>query len=295
MSSFGCNLSIAESSSLNSKKLQVIQNTAYVHPIQYLANAVDTGLSITKPSSPIDLPNLPSITLPRVGPINGGIIGSGIIQSILQRGNISEIISLLTRSGCIIDRILGGSGNVTRTGDLIIGTNCNDRIFGTNHNDIIYTKSGDDLVYAKDGNDIIFGGPGSNRLYGGNGNDLISPGAGISLADGGTGDDALVGGAGGGILAGGSGDDKLFGGTGGPIMYGGSGADHFDCPLPALGLATGIVMDYSPTDGDTISGPCKLVNTLGTISSGTNVPLATLPDTGETDGTSTQAPIIPSQ
>ena len=42
-------------------------------------------------------------------------------------------------------------------------------------------------------------------------------------------------------------------------------------------------MEYNPSNGDTISGPCKLVNTIGGTNSDSGLPLAGLPDTGETN------------
>ena len=71
-------------------------------------------------------------------------------------------------------------------------------------------------------------------------------------------------------------------------MYGGKGANHFDCSLSALGLARSVVMDYNPSNGDTISGPCKIVNNLSDGSSERikNIPQDTLPDTGETSSSS---------
>ena len=65
------------------------------------------------------------------------------------------------------------------------------------------------------------------------------------------------------------------------LMYGGKGANHFDCSLSALGLARSVVMDYNPSNGDTIGGPCKIVNTIGNNGDSS----ITLPDTGETTTT----------
>ena len=237
----------------------------------------------------------PSVTLPEAGVITGGILGDNLIQSIIQRGNLSNIISLLTSGGCIIDRIKGGEGEIVREGNLIIGTSCDDLIIGINDDEIIFTRPGDDVVYAGDGDDIIISTVGNDRLYGGEGSDLINPGSGSNLVDGGPDDDVLLGASGSGIIAGGQGNDKIFGGTGSPIMYGGRGANHFDCPVSALGLGAGIVMDYNPSNGDTISGPCKLVNTIGGTNSDSGLPLAGLPDTGETNDESSlsQGGIIP--
>jgi hypothetical protein len=230
----------------------------------------------------------PPSTLPEAGVITGGILGENLIQSIIQRGNISRIISFLTSDGCIIDRIRGGDGKIATEGNLIIGTSCNDLIQGNNGDEIIFTRIGDDVVYAGRGDDIIISTVGIDRLYGGDGSDLINPGSGSNLVDGGPGDDVLLGASGSGIIAGGPGNDKIFGGTGSPIMYGGRGANHFDCPVSALGLAAGIVMDYNPSNGDTISGPCKLVNTIGSTNTESGLPSAGLPGTGETadDGSS---------
>jgi hypothetical protein len=69
-------------------------------------------------------------------------------------------------------------------------------------------------------------------------------------------------------------------GAPGDDLFGGKGANHFDSSLSALGFAKGVVMDYSPTKGDTISGPCKVVNTLATMP---GMPAA-LPNTGESGG-----------
>ena len=222
--------------------------------------------------------------------ITGGILGDNLIQNIIQRGNISTIISLLTSGGCIIDRIKGGEGEIEREGNLIIGTSCDDLIIGNNDDETIFTRPGDDVVYANDGDDIIISTVGNDRLYGGEGSDLINPGSGSNLVDGGPDDDVLLGASGSGIIAGGNGNDKIFGGTGSPIMYGGRGANHFDCPVSALGLGAGIVMDYNPSNGDTISGPCKLVNTIGGTNTDSGLPLAGLPDTGETNDESSLIP-----
>jgi len=51
--------------------------------------------------------------------------------------------------------------------------------------------------------------------------------------------------------------------------------------LSGLGLARSVVMDYNPSNGDTILGPCKIDNTIGN-----NCDSAIkLPDTGETINT----------
>jgi Ca2+-binding RTX toxin-like protein len=171
---------------------------------------------------------------------------------------------------------------------------------GTNHDDIIYAGIREQ-VFAKDGNDIAYGGGLSDQVYGGDDDDLLIAGPGKTLLDGGPDDDVLLAGLGNALAVGGSGNDKLFGGTGTAVMYGGKGANHFECPLSALGLARSIVMDYNPTDGDTISGFCKIVNTQGNNNSNSvdGIPTVTIPNTGETDSSSTEtgssstSPIIP--
>ncbi len=180
------------------------------------------------------------------------------------------------------DRALGQSkvGNVITCAALL-------PCIGTNDDDIIYAGIREQ-VFAKDGNDIVYGGGLSDQVYGGDNDDLLIAGPGKTLLDGGHDDDVLLAGLGNALLAGGSGNDKLFGGTGTAVMYGGKGANHFDCQLSALGLARSIVMDYNPTDGDTISGMCKIVNTQGNGNpdSVDGIPQVTLPDTGETDSSS---------
>ena len=151
---------------------------------------------------------------------------------------------------------------------------------GTNNDDIIYAGAREQ-VFALNGDDIVYGGLG-DQVYGGRNNDLLVGGPGRILLDGGPHDDVLLGGAGNGLLIGGKGNDKLFNGADSTVMYGGPGANHFDCSLSALGLAKSAVMDYNPSNGDTISGPCKLVNTIG--DGDTDVPQITLPNTdGDTE------------
>jgi hypothetical protein len=54
----------------------------------------------------------------------------------------------------------------------------------------------------------------------------------------------------------------------------------FDCGTIA---SSAIVMDYNPNDGDTVTGKCKLVNTVGDAqSNNNNIPNINLPDTGDT-------------
>jgi Ca2+-binding RTX toxin-like protein len=161
---------------------------------------------------------------------------------------------------------------------------------GTNNDDIILPGAGE-LVFALDGKDMVFGAL-SDQVYGGNGADIIILGAGHALADGGSGDDSLFAGLGNDLLSGGSGNDKLFAGPGTTVMNGGSGANHFDCPLSVAGLARGVVLDYNPSNGDTISGSCKLVNTVGNANNNNNQPNISLPDTGDTSSGVPSAAIL---
>jgi RTX calcium-binding nonapeptide repeat (4 copies) len=157
--------------------------------------------------------------------------------------------------------------------------------FGTNNDDIIFPGAGE-LVFARGGNDIVFGAI-NDQVYGANGNDIITLGAGHSLAAGGSGDDSLFGGFGSSILSGGRGNDKLFAGPVVTLMNGDGGANHFNCPLSVAGLARSIVLDYNPANGDTISGGCTLVNTVGNNqNNNNNTPNVNLPDTGDTTSSS---------
>ncbi len=152
---------------------------------------------------------------------------------------------------------------------------------GTDDDDILYggIKA---LVLAKDGDDVVYGALG-DQIYAGDDDDLVVVGGG-KYADGGDGDDTIIGGITNTLLVGGDGNDKLFAGTGTTVMYGGKGANNFDCPLSVAGLARSVVMDYNPSNGDTLSGPCKIINTIGNSNSDASKFL--LPDSGETDSSS---------
>jgi Ca2+-binding RTX toxin-like protein len=224
--------------------------------------------------------SLPGISIGRDN--DRGIFGN--LRDIV--GNISSIIGGLGDRTCIIDTIKGGSSDIEKENYLIIGTNCDDQIKSGDKDDIIYAKGGDDVVYSMKGSDIVFGGPGNDRLYGGDDDDLLIGGIGNVLIDGGKGNDILLSGAGETMLVGGDGNDKLFAGSSNTIMYGGKGANTFDCPTPVAGLARSVVMDYNPSNGDTLAGPCKVLNTIGNSNSG-NIMNQILPDTGDSGGSST--------
>jgi hypothetical protein len=152
---------------------------------------------------------------------------------------------------------------------------------GTEDDDIIYGARTTEEIFALAGNDMVFANSADSKIFGGKDDDLLVAGPGNDLVDGGPNNDVLLAGAGSDLLAGGKGNDKLFNGAGTAVMYGGKGANHFDCSLSALGLARSVVMDYNPSNGDTISGPCKIVNTIGNNGDSS----ITLPDTGETTST----------
>lgn len=117
-------------------------------------------------------------------------------------------------------------------------------------------------------------------MYGAKGNDVLVGGLGTDLLDGGPGDDIILGGPGNDLLIGGPGNDVITAGAGTSIMYGGHNADKFDCGSNIASSA--IVMDYNPAEGDTITGKCKLVNTVGNANNNNNTPNIELPDIGDT-------------
>lgn len=163
-----------------------------------------------------------------------------------------------TTTKCISNSPNGAKPHITKRGNVIIGSDCDITIKGDNQGDIIFTGNGNDVVYGGPGNDIIYAGSGTDQIYGMEGNDILVAGSGTDLLDGGVGNDVLLGGTGNDLLLGGLGNDKLFAGTGTTVMSGGAGPDHFDCGTSPTIKA--VVMDYNPTEGDTISGNCKLVN-----------------------------------
>ena len=162
------------------------------------------------------------------------------------------------KSSCWDSILTGGTSGIKKTGQLIVGTDCDDKIRGDSTDEVIYTLKGNDQVWAGSGNDIIYGGMGSNRLYGERSNDIIIPGDGSNLVDGGPGNDVLYGGVGNNLLVGGRDNDQLIAGTGTTIMDGGIGSNEFDCS------GNSIVINYNPDYGDTIAGNCKIVNNMGT-------------------------------
>jgi Ca2+-binding RTX toxin-like protein len=223
-------------------------------------------------------------TLPLPSEAAGGAILGGIKDTTLLNTLLSDVNSAAGSSPgntkCIISVLKGGASNVTIEGNLIIGTDCDDMIQGDSGNNIIFTLAGNDEANGGNGNDIIYAGSGEDRLYGAKGNDVLVGGLGTDLLDGGPGNDIILGGPGNDLLIGGPGNDVITAGAGASIMYGGPNADKFDCGTIA---SSAIVMDYNPNDGDTITGKCKLVNTVGDAQdNNNNIPNINLPDTGDT-------------
>ena len=150
----------------------------------------------------------------------------------------------------------GNSNTITCSSNgVIYGTNSADTIFvvegsasglSPSSSTTVYAKSSDDLVSGSNGDDTIFGQAGDDILQGNSGKDRI---------EGGSGNDVVVGGVAEDFLSGGDGNDRLFGDENNDILQGGQGADQFDC-----GAGTDTVLDYSSSQGDTISGNCEIVN-----------------------------------
>lgn len=191
-------------------------------------------------------------------------------HNLLKKVNITKLKGL----GDHIGDLSASSG--VRFGNVITcapSTTC----IGTNGNDIIYGGASSQ-IFGLGGNDIIFGGS-DNQIYGGKGDSILVAGGGNNLLDADSGTDVLMGGGGNDLLVGGSGNNKIFAGSGNAIMFGGSGAAHFDCPTSTTGAAKAVVLDYNPTHGDTISGTCKIVNTISSSNPGSNIPHVNVPTT----------------
>jgi Ca2+-binding RTX toxin-like protein len=193
-------------------------------------------------------------------------------------------ISNIKKLGNKIEDLSASSG--IRRGNVIV---CNDGSIcvGSSSDDIIYAGA-TGQVYGVGKNDIIFGNT-QNQLYGGTGDDMVTTGGGSNLADGGPGDDVLLGSGGNDLLIGGSGDDKIFAGPGNSVMDGGPGSDHFDCGSVTTTVGPkAVVLDYNPSQGDTISGNCKIVNTESSSSSSSLPQVTSGPSSGDISGAITQ-------
>jgi hypothetical protein len=135
--------------------------------------------------------------------------------------------------------------------------------------------------FSKYGNDIVYGEL-SNHIYVGKNYNLLNGGAGKVYVDGATRVYILTVGFGNALLAGGNGNNKLLARPSTSEMYGGKVANNFDCPLSALGLARNVVMDYNPSNGDALSGTCKIINTVGNSNSENSIDVLSV--TGDSGG-----------
>jgi Ca2+-binding RTX toxin-like protein len=142
-------------------------------------------------------------------------------------------------------------------GPTIVGTLEDDVCIGTDHSETILLFAGDDKAYAEGGDDIVMGGANDDIIVGNGGEDLLNGNFGDDKIDGGGRNDILIGAENDDILSGEDGDDTLFGETGNDILKGGHGADKFIC-----GPLIDTVLDYTPSQGDTLSNDCEIVNTI---------------------------------
>jgi hypothetical protein len=141
-------------------------------------------------------------------------------------------------------------------GPTMVGTLGPDLCVGTDHSETILLFAGDDRAYAEGGDDIVMGGANEDIIFGNGGEDLLNGNFGDDNIDGGGRNDILIGAENDDILSGEDGDDTLFGETGNDILKGGPGADKFIC-----GALIDSVLDYTPSQGDTLSNDCEIVNT----------------------------------
>lgn len=137
---------------------------------------------------------------------------------------------------------MGMNGGVSAA--TIQGTKKKDYIFATDPTNIIKSGAGNDEIHGGTGVDKINGGAGDDYILGNDGNDDLVGGPGADSIFGGPGNDKINGGAG---------DDFLVGNDGDDLLIGGAGADAFICDS-----GNDIVKDFKPTEGDTISGNCKI-------------------------------------
>jgi hypothetical protein len=86
------------------------------------------------------------------------------------------------------------SDDVTRVGNIFLGTSDDDTIVGTSESDVINAGDGDDLICGRDGDDIINAEGGDDRVFGGDGNDILNGGPGENFLRGGDGSDIVNGG-----------------------------------------------------------------------------------------------------
>ena len=142
-------------------------------------------------------------------------------------------------------------------GPTLVGTLGPNVCIGTDHSETILLFADDDRAYAEGGDDIVMGGLNDDIIFGNGGEDLLNGNFGNDKIDGGGRNDILIGADDDDILSGEDGDDTLFGEIGNDILKGGPGADEFIC-----GALIDTVLDYTPSQGDTLSNDCEIVNTL---------------------------------
>jgi Ca2+-binding RTX toxin-like protein len=142
-------------------------------------------------------------------------------------------------------------------GRMMVGTLGPDVCIGTDNSETILLLADDDKAYAEGGDDIVMGGPNEDIIFGNGGEDLLNGNFGNDKIDGGGRNDILIGADDDDILSGEDGDDTLFGEIGNDVLKGGPGADEFIC-----GPLIDTVLDYTPSQGDTLSNDCEIVNTL---------------------------------
>jgi Ca2+-binding RTX toxin-like protein len=142
-------------------------------------------------------------------------------------------------------------------GPTMVGTADPDLCVGTDHSETILLFANDDRAYAEGGDDIVMGGLNDDIIFGNGGEDLLNGNFGNDKIDGGGRNDILIGADDDDILSGEDGDDTLFGEIGNDILKGGPGVDKFIC-----GPLIDTVLDYTPSQGDTLSNDCEIVNTI---------------------------------
>jgi Ca2+-binding RTX toxin-like protein len=142
-------------------------------------------------------------------------------------------------------------------GRMMVGTLGPDLCVGTDNSETILLFADDDRAYGEGGDDIVMGGANEDIIFGNGGEDLLNGNFGDDKIDGGGRNDILIGADDDDILSGEDGDDTLFGEIGNDILKGGPGADEFIC-----GPLIDTVLDYTPSQGDTLSNDCEIVNTI---------------------------------
>ncbi|MEM9736214.1 MAG: calcium-binding protein [Pseudomonadota bacterium] len=211
-----------------------------------------------------------AITLVNTGTISGAlgslsasggedqIRNTGLMVGAVFLGDGAD--SFDTRSGQVIGRVEGGTGNDTYIVDsslqIIEGVSGGDdrveahgsfRLTAGQAIETVALQGADDLnatgnevantligneadnkLAGVGGDDTLEGQSGNDRLSGGDGADLLYGGSGADMLSGGAGADTLWGAEGDDILAGGAGSDTLEAGEGNDRLFGGAEADLLD-------------------------------------------------------------------